>query len=374
MIEENREQFFAGGYYWGKESKLNDFINGGYWQIGWDKNEEDRFAQLAYNIIRRINVGDKIAIKGLGGKHDLTIYAIGEVIDVKDRESGKIKVNWNIRERDKLYTGKAPRGEGAGNWRSILLQVTRPDDIESIFRDNLKPKLRTVTIENYKAIEKIAIHVLENQNEVYFLGENGDGKTLILQGIILSIYKDFVTKGEVIPSLSILNKILKPDNNEEDFKIPDFRIESQSGKSFKNYNSVFAYGTNRGRTANAENFDDYGIMNLFDNTINLKNPIEWLLELDRLKQYENPPTRLHIVVTMLQDLLGKFTDTNENVKIEIREEIRFFERGSNVQFNELSDGYKTVISWVCDLLFHLSVLPLREVHHLPLSYLEQRSP
>jgi predicted ATP-binding protein involved in virulence len=96
-------------------------------------------------------------------------------------------------------------------------------------------------------------------------------------------------------------------------------------------------------------------MNLFDNTINLKNPIEWLLELDRLKQYENPPTRLHIVVTMLQDLLGKFTDTNENVKIEIREEIRFLERGSNVQFNELSDGYKTVISWVCDLLFHLSI-------------------
>ena len=42
--------------------------------------------------------------------------------------------------------------------------------------------LSKITIENYFSIEKIELSGLDKSKEIYFLGENGDGKTLVCLG------------------------------------------------------------------------------------------------------------------------------------------------------------------------------------------------
>lgn len=99
------------------------------WRIGWSPEDEE--GSQFYQIIKKIKIGDFFALKSLGGRHDLVISAIGIVIDTSEKASGIIKIKWIRTER--LFTGKAPKGKGAGNWFSSLLEVERVEDIARIF-------------------------------------------------------------------------------------------------------------------------------------------------------------------------------------------------------------------------------------------------
>jgi hypothetical protein len=60
-------QYWAGGFQWGKVSKLEEFIQGNFWQIGWDKEEQKPAAKKTWDYFEQVRVGDEFAIKGLGG-------------------------------------------------------------------------------------------------------------------------------------------------------------------------------------------------------------------------------------------------------------------------------------------------------------------
>jgi len=47
--------------------------------------------------------------------------------------------------------------------------------------------LQTISVENFYSIKDISLSNLENKKEIYIVGENGDGKTLLLQAIAISL-------------------------------------------------------------------------------------------------------------------------------------------------------------------------------------------
>lgn len=124
------KKYWAGGFLWGgKESKRDEFIKGNYWQVGYDRNTTKPSGKKCWELFDEISPGDELAIKGLGGKHDLAIHYLGQVTKV-DTQKGRV----TMRRLDRpLYNGKAPTGKGAGNWFDTLVPVERADIIDKIF-------------------------------------------------------------------------------------------------------------------------------------------------------------------------------------------------------------------------------------------------
>ena len=130
QIQQEFKRYWAGGFHWDETvSKLEDFLHGGIWEIGWSR--EDPKGKTTYALVSNVKVGDQIALKSLGGKHVLKISAIGTVQDISEAKSGILKVDWN--KPQSYYHGDAPKGKGSGNWFGTLVEVAREQDIKMIF-------------------------------------------------------------------------------------------------------------------------------------------------------------------------------------------------------------------------------------------------
>jgi 5-methylcytosine-specific restriction protein B len=145
------KQYWAGGFQWGEISKLEEFINGNIWQIGWDKNDVKQGARTTWANFEKVKVGDGFAIKGHGGKNDLKIYYLGKV---KDKSDDGIL---HLQQIDgTLYKGKGPKGV---NWFGTLVPITVKPAIDAIFHPNsprgeaVQPS--TSTFQNAGALNRI---------------------------------------------------------------------------------------------------------------------------------------------------------------------------------------------------------------------------
>ena len=177
MLEKSKKvNYWAGGYHWdnGKKDKSGEFISKGYWQIGWNKNDEK--AKTFYKLIKNVKEGDFLALKSLGGTHILDIKAIGIVSDVSEANEGILGIEWQ--RIDKIYHGSAPKGKDAGNWFGTLLQVKRNSDIEMIFKNELMDEQQLENTMNFS-----------NPNIILY-GPPGTGKTYKLKEKYFPLYTD----------------------------------------------------------------------------------------------------------------------------------------------------------------------------------------
>ena len=220
----------------------------------------------------------------------------------------------------------------------------------SIFYD--KPDtisyLQQVEIKHYFSLQHIKLAKLTKQREIYLVGENGDGKTLLLQAVLLGlkdnrvtgIASDYVDENPTKDKLSV--KVVSTDKQ-------DYSYTDGLKKESHPYQHVFAYGINRFRNDSDQKEED-GYLTLFSHEQYLENPVKWLQNIDyREKSGEGPP----ISLTMAKEILRELLD--ENVSIAVSpDRVIFNERGTEVSFSQLSDGYKSVIIWVSDLIARLS--------------------
>jgi len=133
---DNTTRYWAGGFYWGEESMYKDFIEGNYWEIGYDSS--DNKGKKFYELIKQVQVGDKFALKSYGGRNDLIIHAIGTIIDNSECKKGRLSIKWE--KTDGLYSGKGPTGSGSGDFFVTLTEITNPKAIEMIFGVELPTK------------------------------------------------------------------------------------------------------------------------------------------------------------------------------------------------------------------------------------------
>lgn len=195
--------------------------------------------------------------------------------------------------------------------------------------------LDSINIKNYFSIDDVGIVLtdLVKEKEIYFAGENGVGKTILLQAIARAI------KGN--QQIGAVIDILKQNKKDAEFQA-----------TISENIDFYAYGINRLFIRNLEEIDyrnEEVYISLFDNSRNLTDPVYWLQMLELDKQHQRDNIRPDEVTGLLSELLDK--------EIEIRIEstgVSFIERNTELQFTQLSDGYKSAITWIADLLARLS--------------------
>lgn len=170
------------------------------------------------------------------------------------------------------------------------------------------------------------------------MGENGDGKSLFLQALTVGLKG--VEEGDVF-------NLVKSQKDYE-LKIEDSNSFIYDSKE-NIYKNLFAYGANRNNNCQMKE-DESGYLTLFNPSWDLKNPMDWLKYLDHSeKSGKTNIVSVEMAKKLLQELL------NSDVEIDITPEtVTFKEKGSLVNFEQLSAGYKGVITIIADLLVRLS--------------------
>lgn len=190
--------------------------------------------------------------------------------------------------------------------------------------------LTQIDIKEFFSIDEIILHSLKDKKEIYIVGENGDGKTLLLQAIAVGV------KGTFEDGL----KEFRAKENEY-----DVIIENKEDIE----NNFFAYGASRNNFCQIKS-DTTGYLSLFSGEYDLKSPIEWLIELYNAQNAkEEIVISLDDAIELLRYLLNKDVDIEVNYK-----NVIFKEKNSKVTFNQLSAGYKGIITIICDLIARLS--------------------
>jgi energy-coupling factor transporter ATP-binding protein EcfA2 len=210
----------------------------------------------------------------------------------------------------------------------------------------ISPKpIKTIKIDKFYNIENIVFDDISNKKEIYFLGENGVGKSILLQAILRCLKQN--EEGYFRNWHSGLEATMVGYNEPINFP----------------YANAFAYGIGRLLTGDDAVVDNTGYATLFDEEKNAKliNPIAWLKEIDRLEKNNVGILKLENVINLLNEVLS-ISDGDENTKDIIVEfdkstaEILFKEQDTNISFRQLADGYRSVLIWLSDLLKRLSEL------------------
>ncbi len=209
--------------------------------------------------------------------------------------------------------------------------------------------LDSCTIRNYFTIRNMALRNLAAKKEIYFLGENGDGKTLILQAILLALKGAFIT-GESEKKLTGAVLDLLAQNPSLKLSLKDNRGRRYDGDQSASLSSVFAYGVHRGRGSSRQK-EAYGFLTLFGADQFLEDPVEWLKYLQAKENAGEPVIAEATAKEMLRALLDRSIDFDVSP-----DRVVFSEHGSKLSLDQLSEGYRVVMTWVFDLVSRLAKL------------------
>lgn len=224
-------------------------------------------------------------------------------------------------------------------------------------------QIKELQINNYFCIKDLNFGNIAS-NEVYILGRNGDGKTLILQAIVFALRYAAIT---LSADKGVVGKLLEYlDKNPELVAIAKtLNGEILSAKSLTDIFSLYAYGAHRHQHTASPNDDDYdsiGFLTLFENNRKLFSPNRWLLD-TRAKELEAKESGQEVAMTskvaksLLESLLND-EEEDQAIKIEIdgiKQEVYYTERNAaRVGFDQLSSGYQSVMVWVADLVARMS--------------------
>lgn len=219
---------------------------------------------------------------------------------------------------------------------------------------------------NFFSIKDIEMSELGGRREIYLLGENGDGKSLILMALVIAFRGHFIEKhterketGAVIDMVRSNPDLILSGNDDQGnaYRYPGKSLENNGGEE-ESLSAILAYGVHRSRNDSSRS-DKWGFMTLFDDNQYLTSPEEWLKMLytaelegkvqSSLGRNVNLPT-VEEAKKILVDLL------DQNVEIEVSAHgVRYLERGVELRFSQLSEGYKSVLTWVCDMISRLAM-------------------
>jgi len=300
-------------------NQIERFVNSKIWENGYS----DKFI----NSVNKINIGDILC---LANKSDVLCYAKC----IHNECNGKsIKVdNW-------LYFDVPIKFAGKGAYAKTIAKIANKELIKLIkfkIANGLVEKekyieknsiyLDEIIIKNYFSLKDIEITNLKDKKEIYFVGGNGEGKTILLQAIVLALKKEY--SGDVIEHIRTRQKM--------NLAVKDEYLSDYNRNV--NIENVFAYGINRNKI-DSKLFDTYGYSGLFDTsdprkTTYLKDPFS---ELGREYQGDN-------------DLIKEFIEKLNSIIL--KENYQLF-NGGDIDFNELSEGYKSTVIWLYDLVSRL---------------------
>ncbi len=218
--------------------------------------------------------------------------------------------------------------------KKVLFNIVKEAPKKNPHEEKNISTIDTINIKNFFSIIDIKLNNLKNKKEIYIVGENGDGKTLFLQAIAVAL------KGTIEDGL-------------KDFREKEDEYTLEINNKFLCRDNFFAYGSSRNNYCQVKE-DMVGYLTLFNNSYDLKSATDWLIELDNLERYNEKLGKKNIIsVDSAKELLQKLL--NSDIEIDITPlKVTFIEKKSPVSFEQLSAGYKGVITIICDLISRLS--------------------
>lgn len=211
--------------------------------------------------------------------------------------------------------------------------------------------IRTLDFDSFLCYNSSCHLDFGDSKEIYFVGENGDGKTVLLMALFMA-FMGYVTKKD-ISKKDALSSIIDLESKMVDANLVGHdnhnkKYNLTSAPQFKNF---FAYGTHRGRYSvetDKKTYERYGFMTLFDNDMTLHDPTDWIKN-KLLSPYKHSELSFGELKKVIMELLEKKVDI-----VCEGSEVYFMEKGYKLTMKELSEGYRSTIIFVCDLLSKLS--------------------
>ncbi|MCQ2337729.1 MAG: tetratricopeptide repeat protein [Paludibacteraceae bacterium] len=213
--------------------------------------------------------------------------------------------------------------------------------------------IKSVDIADFLCVKENIHFDFGDSKEIYLLGKNGDGKTLLLMGIYLAFNENRIMtydNGKV----GIAQQIIKSK--------PKLRGYDEIGRPYERryftyLKNFYAYGTHRGRYGRMSEAEKYGFMSLFDINQTMINPLEWLKTIifrQNISSVGNRDSGNH-ELKMIQGIFDEILDRHVEIMPDLNEDSGFIfeENGAKLSLDKLSEGYRSVIVFICDLLCRL---------------------
>ena len=215
----------------------------------------------------------------------------------------------------------------------------------------IQPALvQSISFDRFLCFNQSCSIEFDNSKEVYLVGENGDGKTILLMSILAACRGYRLLRDADVGNIGEFVEFVR--------KIKDYNLQAVDDlrQTYKldnapQFDNVFAYGVHRGRfsaESDDKSFERYGFMTLFSLDKILRDPVDWLL-----KSVLENPYHEELSFERLQKVLGDLLEQKIQI-VRDGSQIKFKEKGLELSLLELSEGYRSTLIFICDLLIRLS--------------------
>jgi len=240
----------------------------------------------------------------------------------------------------------------------IFVQNKQLKEIYQVAQDNNYSYIDSFSVKNFFSIENIEMKEIKGAKEVYLLGENGDGKSLVLLAIHLAFNGREIDKNTNFEFTGKIKEIIK-ENGSSRLTARDTDGTKYGGEKVVHLKNFFAFGVHRGRYS-SDKYEQYGFMSLYDADLQLYSPERllnqtFLLELEKQLDSKNIINNANdlpnwIPLKTIQNLFQELLESNVIIDVSAKG-VKFKEKGFELSFSQLSEGYKNIMVWVSDLVY-----------------------
>lgn len=333
---------------------VNSLLDREGWSIAFELKEEkenkivlnvkDRFTDLAK---------EKLDLRS-------TTFKIPSFIEIFEQQTD---ISRQIEKEELLknidpYTVYTYKQKLLKDLNDIFVQNKQLSDIYKIAQDNNYSYIDSFSVKNFFSIENIEFREVKGAKEVYLLGENGDGKSLVLMALHLAFNGREIDKNTNFEFTGKIKEIIKA-NYAARLNARDTDGTKYGGEKIVHLKNFYAFGVHRGRYS-SDKYEQYGFMSLYDADLQLYSP-EKLMQQTYWREINrrlNPPNLLgeekpnYIPLETIQHLFQELLESNVVIDVS-SSEVKFKEKGFELSFSQLSEGYKNIMIWVSDLIYRL---------------------
>ncbi len=240
----------------------------------------------------------------------------------------------------------------------IFVQHEPLREIYTIAQNNNYSYIDSFSVKHFFSIENIELKEIKGAKEVYLLGENGDGKSLILMALHLAFNGREIERNTNLAFTGKIKEIIKA-NSEVKMNAKDTDGTKYGNEKLVYIKNFYAFGVHRGRYS-SDKYEQYGFMSLYDADLQLYSPERlmtqaFFLELERrldaqltIETEKDLPEG--IPLKTIQDLFQALLESNVEIVVSA-DGVRFKEKGFDLTFSQLSEGYKNIMTWVSDMIY-----------------------